>query len=57
MKRLLVYLRARRKAKRVTSGQRVASRKNRKLLKAEQIAKAAQLQLNYNEDGNGMGYC
>lgn len=57
MKRLLVYLRARRKAKRAASGQRVASRKNRKLLKAQAIAKAAQLELNYNEDGNSMGYC
>ena len=57
MKKLLVYLRARRKAKRVLSGQRVASRKDRKLLKAESQAKAAQLELNYNEDGNSMGYC
>lgn len=57
MKRLLVYLRARRKAKRALSGQRVASRKDRKLLQARQIQKAKQLQLNYNEDGNSMGYC
>ena len=57
MKKILVYLRARRKAKRALSGRRVASRKSRKLLKAQQMAKAAQLEMNYNEEGNSMGYC
>jgi len=57
MKKLLVYLRARRKAKRVLSGRRKSSRKTRKLLIAQQKAKAAQLELNYDEDGNSMGYC
>ena len=57
MKRLLVYLRARRKAKRAVSGKRITSKKDRKLLKAQSKDKAAQLELNYNEDSNSMGYC
>jgi hypothetical protein len=57
MKRLLVYLRARRKAKRAVSGKRITSKKDRKLLKAQSKDKVAQLELNYNEDGDSMGYC
>ena len=57
MRRLMVYLRARRRAKRALSGKKVVSRKNRKAVQAPEQTKAAQLELNYNDDGNSMGYC
>lgn len=53
----MVYLRARRRAKRALNGRKLVSRKNRKVVEAQPQTKAAQLEMNYNEDSNGMGYC
>lgn len=57
MKKLFDYLRARRKAKEALKARKDASRRLRRIFKIRKQNKAAQLELNYNEDGNSMGYC
>jgi hypothetical protein len=57
MKKLFDYLRARRKAKESLKARKDASRRLRRIVRIRKQNKAAQLELNYIEDGNSMGYC